>query len=293
MSKVRFVASSTVVVLIATALLLIPLPNWVDVPMILQGHEATTLYTQESGILEAIYYKDNDPMNSGIQVATLHNVELSREMASLEAQIAGHQDSLKKSEGVDELRAQQEKMAMEAAKENMEALRNRMRRLTIEVPPNVSGVLLTPPREEELGKAFKQGDVFCSIGNPKDLEAFLVYPHTDISLIKVGQAVTLKLNGHLGSVINGTIDRISSDALDQLPPGLSNKNGGEVPTKPTQTQRPQEMPITRAYSVIVRIPNEDGTWRPGLRGCARIHIEPACLGWRLWRYALQTLNFKL
>ncbi len=152
---------------------------------------------------------------------------------------------------------------------------------------------MLPPKKHELGKTFKAGDPICQIGDPKELEAMMVVQHTDIGLVKTQQNVTLKLNGHVGHLLTAKVNLISQDELQGLPPALSNKNHGEVPTKTAEGPHQTEVPLNKSFTVLANLPNDDMQWKPGTRGFARIHLEPASIYWRVKRYISQTWNFKL
>ena len=76
------------------------------------------------------------------------------------------------------------------------------------------------------------------------------------------------------------------------PRHLSNKAGGELPTKTDKAG--VERPITTSYQVLVfPLDDPDGLLKIGLRGRAKIHANWEPLGLGLWRWFSQTFHFRL
>ena len=122
---------------------------------------------------------------------------------------------------------------------DIQLLRDELNKLEIRVPARVEGSALSPPKPNENGKVFKSGDMFCQIGDPTQLEAYIVVPQSEIGLIQEQQRllenptdvhIWVKLYGHVGDIKTSKMSRISKDEITELPPALSNKAGGEVQT---------------------------------------------------------------
>src|SRR4029079_4316575 len=97
--------------------------------------------------------------------------------------------------------------------------------------------VMGPPKETEMGKWYDAGHLLCKIGRIEDLEGFAVVEHGDTSLFKVGSRAWVKIRGHLGAINETAIDRVSETVVDDLPPALSNKAGGAIPTSPEGSAR--------------------------------------------------------
>jgi putative peptide zinc metalloprotease protein len=172
-------------------------------------------------------------------------------------------------------------------------------RQIIRVPSNVKGTVLSPPKPNKLGSFLRQGEQFCTIGDPKKLEAYIVVEHSDRSLLAKGQSVWVKVNGQVGPIKESVIREIADRELMEVPPMLSNKiDGGEVATttgeqKSDQARQPPERPAVPSYAIRVEFGSEDPRYVLGVRGTARVDVGYRSLAWRLQRYLQQTFNFRL
>lgn len=294
-NKTRMATVIASLVALLALVLFIPLPMRIDVPMILQPRSATTIFVQVPGKLERLYVKDGDTATPGAPLALLDDPELRKQFQQArQEQEQNERSALSFRAQGDLVRARQSELRAETAKANQEALKRELDRLQISVPKDVQGVVFSPPRPEALGTTMQPGEVFCRIGDPTDLEAYLVVEHSDTSLLHRGQRVWLKLSGHVGEILEGQVSLVATTAIDQLPPALSNKLGGEVATTTTGEEAQQrEVPLAKSYSVQVPVPNPDGTLVAGVRGLARIDIGYNSIYWRVKRYIQQTFHFRM
>src|SRR5690606_2858456 len=113
-------------------------------------------------------------------------------------------------------------------------MQREMDKLTLRAPKQ--GTAISPPKERELGTTLKSGELFCQGGNPNQLEAYIVIEHSDRSLIDPideehavaietsddaknikeirGQRVWLKISGHVGEILEGSVARISNTEIE-------------------------------------------------------------------------------
>jgi putative peptide zinc metalloprotease protein len=149
----------------------------------------------------------------------------------------------------------------------------------------------SPLEPENLGATLEPGTVFCSVGDPKYLEAVIVVDQKKIAFPKVGQRVELMLNEFPGILFEGTVHEIEGKEVSALDVQLCTRAGGEVPT---MTQRDgTEKPSSSSYRVRMPLDNPDLSIKVGMTGSAKIHVDPQTLGMRVWRYVNDTFNFKL
>jgi putative peptide zinc metalloprotease protein len=297
-NKVRFVVSAAAALLVIVAIALAPLPHWVDVPCVIQARNARPIYVNDAGSLHELFAIDQQRVKSGDRLAVMKQQEVDLRVEQLTAEVSNLKKEVQQANRLDSQARSMARSKLAAAERTLEEYKRSLERMTLKVPAGVEGAVLSPPRREEIGRQYRVGEMFCQIGDPKDLEAFLVVPHSDLSLVRSGQSVSLKFDGHVGSIVRSSIESISADAIKELPPMLSNRHGGEVPTKPVDpnsqgVRRDQQTPIAASYGVVALLPNETGTWRPGLRGYARVHLPPMCIYERAMRSFFQTWNFKL
>ncbi|MGL4461462.1 MAG: efflux RND transporter periplasmic adaptor subunit, partial [Planctomycetia bacterium] len=292
-NKTRMATSIPLAVAVVALVLFMPLPMWIDVPMMLQVRDGHTVYVPQQGILQELNVVDRDRVGSGTLLARLYDPKMSKELEELLLEYRQNQDAAKAYQSQrDFARAQQMTQLASAKYQEINLLREHMAKLDVTVPSGVQGDVFTPPKKKELGKTLKAGDRFCEIGDIKNLQAYLVVENTQMSLVGIGQTAWIKLYGHVGPIIESRITQISSTPIADLPQALSNKAGGEVQTE-TDEQAQQEVPMFKSFAVQVPIENLDGTMTPNVRGIARIDIGWKSIFWRAKRYIQQTLNFRM
>lgn len=291
MSRLIWMTAATSALLAAS--MLIPFPMRVDAPMILQPRDAATVFVQVPGMLVRQNVKDGDIVAPGAILAQLDDPELRKEHGRAMLDYERFQRSVLAYRAMEDPgKVREAQLRAEAAQARLHHIGNELDKLLLRAPANKGGMVFSPPKPQEMGTTLKAGKVFCEIGNPADLEAYVVIDHADTSLVKKGERVWLKLAGHVGDILEGKIERVSAQEIDSLPETLSNKKGGEVATTTDETRK-IERPIAKSYSVQVPVANPDGRLTPGLRGIARIDVGYRSLFWRIKRYLQQTFHFRL
>lgn len=292
-SKLRLAGMSAVAAVVLAAILFTPFPMRIDAPMILQPRNAVTVFVHVPGVLKEIYVKDGQPIVPGALLGRLEDPELEKEYARLQVDYGRYQKAVLDFRAMEEVgKAHEAAVRAEAARAALQSLGAELEKLNVRAPFGRTGVVFSPPKERDLHQTYKAGQPFCQIGEPGDLEAYIVLEHSDTSLVHEGQRVWLKLSGHVGPILESHLERISNTAIENLPQSLSNKHGGEVPTTTDEKQQ-VEKPMFKSYSLQAPVPNPHGELVPGTRGLARIDGGWRSLFWRLRRYLQQTFHFRL
>jgi hypothetical protein len=74
---------------------------------------------------------------------------------------------------------------------------------------------------------------------------------------------------------------------------LSHKTGGDLQTK-TDPTTGVEKPLTPSFEALAPLDNDEGLFRVGLRGGAKVTANRwLSLGDRVWRWFGQTFHFKM
>lgn len=300
-SKLRMALAFPTAGLVVAAVLLCPLPMRIDAPMILLPKDAPVLYVQSPGILEEVYVKDGEPVAPGQLLAKLANPALERERMARERDREQLEQVVRAYLGMPNGEAQAALYHLQAdyVRLDLDEINAELAKLEIRVPRRLSGYVLSPPKPREKGRFLEGGQPFCQIGDPAKLEAYIVVPQSEIGLLQEEMAknddrsarVWVKTYGHVGPILNGRAGRISKDEITDLPQSLSNKVGGEVPTR-TNPNTQQEEPEFPSYAVLVDVPNDSGELTPGVRGLARFDVGYRSIWWRVNRYLQQTFNFR-
>src|SRR5262249_32662627 len=142
------------------------------------------------------YVRDGAKVNEGTVLGKLRSPELEQQEQEAESQVAIRRqrseefakDARKASDAKDrryfEELSEAAKGEQKVAEEKLAGVRKRKQRLVLRAPS--SGVIINPPRPEELGRFFDrdQPAPFCSIGDPGRLRVLVPVPTKDFRLIQ-------------------------------------------------------------------------------------------------------------
>lgn len=291
--KLQMALSLTLAAAALATLLLIPIPMRIHAPLILQPRDAATVFIEAPGVLTELNCVDGMPAIAGAVLGRLSDPELAKQYERARVEYERSLKNVAAYKGMDQFgKASEAELRAATSREMMMRLHQQLDKLVLKAPPGKSGVVMAPPKPKDIGTTMKAGQIFCQIGDPKELDAYIVLEHSDTSLVRPGSRVWVKLAGHVGPIIETKIDRISARELDSLPPALSNKHGGEVATQ-TDQNRQAELPMFKSYSLDAPVPNPDGSLTVGVRGIARLDIGYHSIAWRILRYLRQTFHFRL
>jgi len=202
--------------------------------------------------------------------------------AGVRATIAGVVDRVLVREGmavergapVAHLRDEELRARRDAAEERLQRLRadvlrrerdlldEQTRSMMLRAP--VTGVVLTSRPEERIGARLDAGDSLVILGRTDSLELEFGVGERDITRIRPGDEVRLRIAALPQRTFSGrvrTIGELSSDGGDE-----------------------------RVFPVLAVVPNEDGLLRPGMAAYARVLTEPASAAWRVVRGPLRSIR---
>ncbi|MGL4595616.1 MAG: hemolysin D [Thermoguttaceae bacterium] len=316
----RFYLSASLVAAILGAVLFVPLPYFVLAPAIIELRPATSeqIYIPDikgGARLVRLDVKPNQIVNEGDALGLLESDALLSELIEQDSK---YRDLIKELETLEELQMYKNEAALKMGpvREMLTATESILRQkhhqyenLTLKSP--ISGVVVSPPwkpyqRPEKealpfwsgsplepsnIGATLEPGTLFCSIGDPTDLEAVLVVNQSQREFLHLGQKVELKLTEFPETVFIGEIQDMEGQALSSLEPQLSTRVGGDVPTT---TQRDgSERPNSPSFRVRMPLDNSDLSVFVGMTGTAKVQVASQTLGMRLFRFCNETFNFKL
>jgi putative peptide zinc metalloprotease protein len=293
------------------AVSLIPLPFRVTAPAVLQPEGAHYVYVVVPGTL-AESASVGEAAEEGQELARLVNLDVLREIAELTGKRDQQQSRLENLQvrlADDPSVAPQIPAAKEALSDIEEQLRKRQRdaeRLVLQAP--ASGTVLPPPRrpvpsyapgrlpswqgspldEMNRGVPLETGTLFCLIGDPDRLEAFLVLDQGDVKFVRKGQRVRLKLDELPGRILQGTISEIAKTDLKVAPRELA--TGKELALRVDEAGIPR--PTETSYQARVALDEHGHRLLTGTGGRAKILVDRQSLGRRLSRSLSRTFNFR-
>jgi multidrug efflux pump subunit AcrA (membrane-fusion protein) len=143
-----------------------------------------------------------------------------------------------------------------------ELLRNRLDRLEVRSP--LTGIVLSGSLERRENVPVDVGQALYEIAPLEALRLEVAVPAAEISHVRPGMVVEVRLAGTASEIVTGRISRIR--------PASELRGGRNV------------------FIAHVELPNPDGRWRPGMEGSVRIVGDSHPLGWNLfhraWEYLL-------
>jgi putative peptide zinc metalloprotease protein len=297
------------------ALLLVPLPHRVRVPVFIDARDAQRVYVTEPGTL-ASTIRAGTRVEAGQTLAVLEAPELRRKVARLAGDIRGVRIQL---EGLVTLRALDPELAAEMASHipateesladkiaQLNQLRSDQQRLELKSP--CRGFVLAPPdiapeagddrlstwsgtplEEINLGCHLAEGTLFCLVGDRRQYEAVAYIDQADLEFVRVGQDVRLRLNQLAGKTLRGTISELAKVDASVVPPEIANELDLPVREDKVGVLRP----LGTLYEARISIREQADDLVLGGRGRAKIVVDPMPWGQRVWRTLSEMFAFQL
>jgi len=165
---------------------------------------------------------------------------------------------------------------------------------TLELRAPRSGIVMSPPRIDEVGKQFDKGTVFCSVGDPDHLRVWMPVSPADYRLLerdfrrrsKEGDQlpVTIRVQGHAEKTWHGqlTKNQLPEEEAKEVPVQLTNKAGGPLAVKPT-SKPDHYIPQSQQYLVGINIQDADSSVCPGTMANVKVHCKWHTCAWWVWR----------
>lgn len=180
---------------------------------ILPGRRAAAVAGVD-GIVSSVLRREGDRVRAGEVIASLGDdryaaslEEAKSDLAVAESDIARYrevgdaQELFKASSKRDELAA---KIAFEA---------DQFARTRIRAP--VDGIIVTPRIEERVGQFLKKGTEVCVVADVGTVLAEVAVPESDVSLVRPGERVAVKLNPYPTRIFHGTVLRSGSHVREE------------------------------------------------------------------------------
>jgi putative peptide zinc metalloprotease protein len=304
----------SVMAALVLGILLIPLPHRVRGTAYVRPRDAVFVYAPVDGRLQELNVRAGQQVSTDDVLGRMVNLEVEQRVAELEGQCNSYRIHL---ESLDSQRftnpeALADKLEVErylaAALEQKREWETRLHKMTFVaeksgtvIPaaeprrpekgrlPQWSGQLLSP---KNLGAALAEGDAFCQIGDPNDLEAVVIIDQSDIEFVAEGQTVRIKLDAYPGATFESRLENIAEIELDNVPAPLSQAAGGSIATQ-TNKKTNEMQPLSTSYQAIARLDLQGERLRNGMIGRAKIYTDWRPLGAVLWRFFMETFNFQM
>ncbi|MER3415125.1 MAG: hypothetical protein C4297_02805 [Gemmataceae bacterium] len=305
MKRWRVAAVSAGVAALVAAVFALPVPvriRSLAVVQVLPEGQKAIVVPQLGGYLQALHVRDGQTVKRGDLIATLVNPDLDlrcqtgqRELASRERQLAAL-DQLLLGAGRLDARIQADihnvVTEMDLVKQELDALHTLREQLILRAPEE--GVVCGIPTPEEVGKWYDPGTVLGRVCQLSALRVVFPVESPDRKLLRPGTGASIHIHGTGFRRYRGFIRDISAIEAREIPPQLSNRSGGEVPTQP-DPEKPlvSEKPQRQLFLVSVVLSDADEAVHPGVLARVRVDVERHTLWWRLQRYLATTFNWGL
>jgi putative peptide zinc metalloprotease protein len=313
MKPTRVVVSSVAAAGVIAAIVLVPLPHWIAVPVLLQPRGAEAIYVEVPGEVVEVW-QDHGAVHQGQPLARLTNLDAQIAAQKLRArrdELAAKIDGLRQRAHTDTqaiLELSQTEEALAAVTEQLQQRETELRKLTIVAP--FAGQFLPPPERSDSaskvtlaswhgrplaaknrGAYLEKGTLLGKLTPTGQFEAVLAIDENAMEFVRPGQRVEILLDQWPGLKLRGSIEHLSEQPWNALPPGLSSKSGGRIATHTGADGA--EHPLSETFQASVPLAETDDRWAAEGTGIARIDAGSLTLAQHAWRMICRTFRFEL
>ena len=312
MSRPKIIATCTVLICVLTAGLMVPIPWHREATYIVEPHDVRHVYSITPGFLRKQYVVEGQSVKKDDPLFDLENPEKEdklREMYVQRAVVAQEIRVHQANDSLAELAVAEEKQ--HTILEQIADYEKQLAELEINAPCDgyvVASQANPEPKIDEtrvqltswVGTPLDQRNRDCfleertevlSIAPDDKFQAMLLVDQSDRNDIKIGDEIELKFDHLPDKIFVGKIEKISAENLTFVPPLLSNKLGGQVPT--VSDEQGREKLVSPAYQTTVLLNEDIPLLRTGMRGTSRFLVSHRSSWDWIWRYLKTTFHFRL
>jgi RND family efflux transporter MFP subunit len=208
----RWLEIGSKVGIVALLLIVVPWKYRIQTNATVVPAERRVVSAEVSGIVQRVPVREGQRVNVGDELAGLDDSDdrLRLERASTDLALA-HRQLAEAEEKRDWASAGQARLNMDLHQAEVNLYQEKVEKAHLRA--SIHGVVVTPKVEEKIGKLLKVGDAFCELVDQDHLAVEMNVPETDISLIRTGAPVALKLNAFPTLTIRGTVERVSPQTI--------------------------------------------------------------------------------
>ena len=229
--------------LVVLALIVIPWKLRIQSNATVVPADRRMITSEVTGVIRRVAIREGHRVQAGDPLAFLDDSENRMRLgrATTELEIARRQLAEAQARR-DPAAASQARLAMELHQTEVILYTEKVKKARLLAP--ISGAVVTPKVEEKAGQLLNVGQTFCEIVDQDHMAVEMNVPENDISLIRPGARVALKLNSLPTETIIGVAERVSPQTI---------------------SAEGEQFFVTRAL-----FPNPGGRIRPGMVGQAKI-----------------------
>ncbi|MCA9268079.1 MAG: biotin/lipoyl-binding protein, partial [Planctomycetales bacterium] len=304
-NKLRATCSAAALAVATAAVLLLPLPHYVECPFTIEPHGAQRVYVAVPGRLAQIHVASGERVQRGKPLATLVSTEVDLALA----QLTGEREQLltrladlhrRQFQDADAaLEVAEVDQSLQAMEEQLSQRQRDQQALAITAP--VDGVIMPPPQiptdeknkdelpfwtgtpleKKNLGSSLDAGVMLCQVGNPGQFVAMIDIDQSQVAFVRESQTVRLKFDALPGDTTETHITQLAQLEQNDRLAGSSAAVRHSVEAKLLDTK----------YRASALVTDDAGLLVNGEGGRARIRVANTTLGQRAWRYLNQTFRF--
>jgi len=300
MKPLHVTLTLSVIVGMGAFLALVPLPASVYCPAIIEPSSALKIYAYQSGQLLSSAI-ENQTVEAGDTICKLKNFSLELDAAELSGKIAEQESRLKNLEAISRSSPDAlsqiplEKQHLEDLKQQSKQLQEKLSQL--EISTQRSGIVFPPPFSKETPPSelepeffsgtpldplnhegwIPSGTLLCSIGDADRMEARLLVNEQQLQLLKNQQSVSVLTNSESTRTLSGQVVEIGKNPRTTAPREFLPNEKLVVVARDDGTQAL----VKPHWEVRVELPASSVSISPGLRGTARVSVDPMTLLTRL------------
>ena len=312
MNYFKVSATLTVTAAVILGILLIPVPMHFEAPFIVEGYDVKHVYSTETGRLDQVYAEPGQRVEKGQLLASIVNIEKEDQLNQLITDRDVQDGEIRKYQALeDQAGVKVSKEKRETIEEQIAEIKEHLSNMKVVAP--ISGIIVAPASQPEPKLSDSKKQLSRWFGSPLDAKNANCYLEERTHMLSIapdsrfqavlfidqeyrndfnlGQTVELKLEHLPDKTYTSKIERVAHGHLDHVPPTLSNKMGGELPTVTDKDGR--EKLTSTAYQAIVPLDEDVVLFRANMRGKARFQVSELTTGQWLWRYFRKTFHFRL
>jgi putative peptide zinc metalloprotease protein len=306
---VRLAITGLVIAGLVAVACLVPLPQRISAPAIIEPRGASHVYVTVAGTLQSAL-PAGTRVEEGQVLARLASPELQRDLARLQSESLRQElyvAELETARGDDPTAA----AAIPAARQSLADLQTRLaqveeliRRLELVAPH--AGIVLPPPQRQaqaspgslatwtgtpldlgNRGSFLETGTLVCLVGKPGEIEAVAVVDQADVPLMQPGREAWLAFPQWPQGVLRGKVEQVARIDADKLPINLA--AAGALPQRKDASGQSRSLQTT--FQVRVRIESPPEQLLPGATGRVQVSATPQTIAARVLRWLGRTFRF--
>ena len=311
MSRFRTATTVLAVLALISAALAVPLPWYIEAPLLIEPHNVAHVMTTMPGQLMSFVVQPGETVQKGQLLATLLDYEKQDQLRRLDVDRESQHAEIAKLHAL-ELFAEHALALkrLQTIERQIAELQEQLGELTITAP--ISGSIVAAPKvtapmrtthlrlPEWSGHISSPNNIGCllatrtrllSIAPDERMQALLYLDQAHRDDLYVGQPIEIKFEHLANRTYRAGIVDIAREHSDVSPPTLSVKQGGGLASVTDSDGR--ERLTSVAYQARVVLDQETQLLKPGMRGTARFLVERRSAAQWLWRAFRRTMHFRI